>query len=109
MPYGYDKTRSERRCQTNRHYITDIVVQTTTGTSGAYAIQSGTGTNCATGTAALFPKSGTGDRFNAPIAAEGLDSISLVTPISPTAGHAICLIGTATNTIDVQISGFLAR
>jgi len=99
-------------CQTltagNRHYITDIVVQTTTGTTGTYAIQSGTGTNCATATTALFPSSGTGDRFNAPINTQATAVISLTTPIVPTVGHAICVIGVAVNTIDIQLSGFTA-
>ncbi len=37
------------------HYITDIVVGSSTTTAGTYAIQSGTGTNCGTATAAVFP------------------------------------------------------
>jgi len=90
----------------NRHYITDIVVQTTTGTTGTYSIQSGTGTNCATATAALFPASGTSDRFNAPINSQPTASVNLTTPIVPTVGHAICVIGVATNTIDIQLFGF---
>jgi len=90
----------------NRHYISDIVVQTTTATSGTYAVQSGTGTNCGTGTTALFPASGTGDRFNAPILSQAIASINLTTPIVPTVGHAICVIGVAVNTIDIQLFGF---
>jgi len=92
----------------NRHYITDIVVQTTTGITGTYAIQSGTGTNCGTGTTALFPVSGTGDRFNAPLNSQPTASINLTTPIVPIAGHAICAIGVAVNTIDIQLFGFTA-
>jgi hypothetical protein len=40
-------------------YITDISIQTTTVTSGTYAFQAGTGSNCGTGTAAIYPSSGT--------------------------------------------------
>ncbi len=93
----------------NRQYITDIVVQTTTATTGTYAIQSGTGTNCGTATTALFPSSGTGDRFNAPINTQPTATINLTTPIVPTSGHAICVIGVAVNTIDIQLFGFTAR
>ena len=92
----------------NRHYITDIFVQTTTATSGQYSIQFGTGTNCATGTTALFPVSGTSNRFNAPIAGS-VDIMHLVTPLVPDANTAICVIGTATNTISIQLHGFTAR
>jgi len=93
----------------NRHYITDIIVQTTTTTPGTYSIQTGTGTNCATGTAALFPSTGTSDRFDAPAIAQGLNSINFVTPLQPPAGAAICVIGEATDTTDIVIHGFLAR
>lgn len=90
-----------------RHYITDIVVQTTTATSGQFSVQSGTGTNCGTSTTAVFPSSGTANRFNAPINTD-LVVIDLDTPIAVTAGHAVCVIGTATNTISIQIVGFTA-
>ena len=92
----------------NRHYITDIIVQTTTGTTGTYAIQSGTGTNCGTATTALYPSSDAGDRFNAPINTQPTAVVSLTTPIVPTVGHAICVIGVAVNTIDIQLFGFTA-
>ena len=90
-----------------RYYITDVVVGTTTSTSGSYAIQSGTGTNCATGTTALFPVNSTSARFLAPVVANASAMIALTTPIQATAGHAICVIGTTTNTINIQISGFM--
>lgn len=89
-------------------YVTDIFVQTTTATSGTFSVQTGTGTNCATGPAALFPVSATGNRFNAPIAAEGVTHFPLGTPLSGPAAAAICVIGVATNTISVQLVGFTA-
>lgn len=94
---------------TDRYYITDIAVQTTTGTSGTFAIRSGTGTNCATGTAAVFPSTGTSDLFNAPINSQPIAHLHFITPLRPTAGHAICVIGTAVNTIDVELRGFKAK
>jgi len=92
-----------------RHYITDIIVGTTTTTPGTYSVQYGTGTNCATGTTALFPSTGTGDRFDAPAIAQGMNSFHFITPLQPAAGAAICVIGEATDTIDIVIHGFLAR
>jgi hypothetical protein len=89
-------------------YITDITVQTTTTTSGTYAIQTGTGSNCATGTAALFPVSGTANRWNAPITTQSASNFQFMTPLAAPAASAICLIGVATNTISVQINGYTA-
>ncbi len=91
-----------------RLYITDIKVQSTTTTTGTYAIQSGTGTNCATGTTALFPASGVNDRFSHPPTTTAMADIQFTTPIRPAAGHAICVIGVATNTTRIQLAGFTA-
>lgn len=89
-------------------YLTDITVQTTTTTSGTYALQTGTGSNCGTGTAALFPVSGTGNRFNAPITTQSASNFSFTTPLVAPANSAICLIGVATNTISIQLQGYTA-
>lgn len=89
-------------------YLTDIIVQTTTTTSGTYAIQTGTGSNCATGTAALFPVSATGNRFNAPITTSAAAHFKFETPLAAPAANAICLIGVATNTISAQMIGYIA-
>jgi hypothetical protein len=91
-----------------RYYITDIAFQSTTATAGTFSIQSGTGTNCAAATAAVWPVSATADRWSAPIAANPTGFVQLRTPIAVTAGHAICVIGHATNTLNIQISGYFA-
>jgi hypothetical protein len=89
------------------YHITDIVVQTTTTTAGTYAIRSGAGTNCADATAQVFPRSGTGaDRNTAPISSQPTAVISPTVQLEVTAGHAICVIGAATNTINITILGF---
>lgn len=88
-------------------YLTDIAVQTTTTTSGTYSLQTGTGANCGTGTAALFPVSGTANRFNAPITTSAMASIRFQTPLVAPANSAICLIGVATNTISIQLIGYV--
>ena len=90
------------------YYITDIVVGTTTGTSGTYAIQTGTDNNCGTGTAVVFPASPatTSSRFQAPIAANPVAVINFTTPIKlPAAGY-LCVIGVATNTININVHGY---
>lgn len=89
-------------------YITDIHIQTTTATSGTYAFQTGTGTNCGTGTAALFPSSGTGNRFNAPPNTAAMASLNFNTPLKLPAATALCVIGVATNTVSGQVSGYTA-
>lgn len=90
------------------YYITDIVVGTTTTTAGDYAIQSGTGTNCATGTTVVFPSApaDAAARYKAPISSGPIGVIALRQPIPVTAAHAICVIGTAINTINVNLSGY---
>lgn len=87
-----------------RYYITDIIVQTTTATSGTYNIQSGTGVNCATATTAVFPDANVANKWNAPVAGS-IDRIHLNTPIRVTRGHAICVLGVAANTINIYIRG----
>jgi hypothetical protein len=90
------------------YYITDIVVQTTTATSGDFAIQSGTGVNCATGTAVVWPPApGTlASRYKAPIAANPATIVNFTTPLKVTDDHAICVIGTAVNTINLTMTGY---
>lgn len=90
------------------YYITDIVVGTTTATSGTYGIQVGTGTNCGSNTATIFPAppATTASRYQAPIASNPVATISFTTPLVTPVGYAICVIGVATNTINIQVSGY---
>lgn len=91
-----------------RYYITDVAIQTTTTTSGTYAFQTGTGANCGTGTAALFPVSATGNRFNAVITSNGVSVMNFLTPLQTGANVQVCVIGVATNTVSGQVKGFIA-
>jgi hypothetical protein len=90
------------------YYITDVVAQSSTGTAGTFAIQSGTGTNCGTTTTAVFPAPPmtTSARFASPPNTSAPFVVAFTTPIKVTAGHAICAIGVGTNTLNLQISGF---
>lgn len=89
-----------------QYYITDMVVGTTTTTAGSWSVQSGTATNCASNTTAVFPVNSTSARFLAPISTAASLVITTTSPIPVTRAHAVCVIGTATNTINIQISGF---
>lgn len=91
-----------------KYYITDVALQTTTATSGTYALQTGTGANCGTGTAAIFPVSGTANRFNAVITSNGMNVMNFTTPLQTAANVQICVIGVATNTVSGQLKGFIA-
>lgn len=93
-----------------RAYITDITVDTTTGTAGTYAVEYGTGSNCGTGTNQLFPvapTSGTLTAWTAPVLGAP-EKFTFTQPLVPAAANAICVIGTATNTINIQLGGFVA-
>lgn len=93
-----------------RDYITDIVIASTTTTAGQFLIRTGTGTNCATGTASLFPSSATVVRFPYPgnTSTIGSTTIHLLTPLQPPAAAAICIICVVTQTCTVQMQGFEA-
>lgn len=88
-----------------RLYITDITVDTTTATAGTYQLETGTGTNCATGTATLYPSFA--GAWTAPVLGAP-QKINFQTPLQPPTLAAVCVIGTATNTINVQLQGFIA-
>ena len=89
-------------------YMTGLYVQTTTTTSGTYNLETGTGSNCGTATAAFFPSSGVGNKFNAPITTSAMAAIQFPVPLKVPANSALCLLGVATNTISAQIVGFTA-
>jgi len=89
-----------------RMYVTDIVATSTTGTAGLFLIEYGTGTNCATGTIALFPSKATVVRvpYQANTAAPTVIAFrqALQVPVK----QALCVLGTGTNTVTIQINGF---
>jgi hypothetical protein len=94
-----------------RLYITDIVAVSTTTTSGLFTLRFGTGTNCGTGTGNLFFASASATLPNAPNNATGGPGATIMnftTPIAVTANNAVCVLGVATNTTNIQISGYTA-
>jgi hypothetical protein len=94
----------------NQYYnISQIVVQSTTGTINSYSIQSGTGANCGTATTAVFPKSATTDKWNGAISTAAPIVINFPTPIHVTRGHAICVLGIATQLTRIEMIGFTSN
>lgn len=91
-----------------RYVITDIVAGSSTATAGTFAVQSGTGTNCATGTATVFPPPPmtTAARYVTPATSAVPLMFAPTVPLQVTSGHAICVIGVATNTANVVVSGW---
>lgn len=93
-------------------YITSVIAISTTGTASNIALRAGTGSNCGTGTVGVFPQPGgsspsrvlttpinTAAPFNFTFPGSGLKL---------PAANALCVIGVATNTLDVAISGYIA-
>ena len=88
-------------------YITDILTQSTTTTSGLWTLRYGTGANCGTGTGNIFANVATASLANA---ANTLVAPvrSFLTPIKIPANNALCALGVATNTTNITIMGFTA-
>lgn len=91
-------------------YVTDITVQSTTATAGtAWALRSGTGTDCATGTTAVYPVSSTSESWGFyPGNTAAQMTIRLLTPLKLADGHALCAIGVGTNLLRIQATGYVA-
>lgn len=93
-----------------RLYVTDITIGSTTATAGQFILRQGTGTNCGTGTASLFPAAATVARFAYPAntSASGSAKYSFATPLQLTTSNALCILCVATNTCTVSIQGYTA-
>lgn len=89
-------------------YIQTVVAQSTTATGGQFLLRQGTGTNCGTGTASVFPSSATAARWSAPANTGSPFAVTLVPPIKLTALNALCVLGVATNTTTITATGFIA-
>lgn len=90
-----------------RYYLTDVVAQSTTTTGGLFLLRTGTGANCGTGTASFLPAAATVIRFAQPANTAPPLVIGLRTPLPAPLGAAICVLGVATNTVTITLSGFL--
>lgn len=90
-----------------RLYITDVITQSNTSTAGLFTLRFGTGTNCATGTGNLFFGSASA-LMASPANTVAVNHFHLTTPIAVTAANAVCVLGVATNTTNIQINGYTA-
>jgi hypothetical protein len=89
-------------------YVTSVIARTTTGTAGTFAIRAGTGSNCATGPTGVWPdpgKASPASVVTAPISTVAPFVWNFPDGLKLTAANALCVIGVATNTIDISISG----
>jgi len=91
-----------------RRYITDVVAQSTTTTAGQWILRYGTGTNCGTGTTSLLPSAATVVRLAAPANTAAPTIIPLRTPVIVPSGQDLCVLGVATNTVTIQVNGYVA-
>lgn len=89
-------------------YVVTYMAGSTTGTAGQHLLRHGTGTACGTGTTTLFPGTGTTARVPSPANTVAPTVVQFVPPIKVPANNALCLIGVATNTTWLVMSGFTA-
>ncbi len=100
------------KCQTadvggKRLYITDIIAQSTTATGGQFILRTGTGTDCGTGTASLLPSGATAARLGYAGNASSPTHLRFGTPVVTASAKDLCVLAVATNTISIQITGYL--
>ena len=88
-------------------YVTDIIAQSTTTTSGQFILRYGTGTNCGTGTTSLFPSAATAARIASPANTAAPTVIPFRTPLRVPDGKDVCVLGVATNTTTIQLVGYV--
>lgn len=88
------------------YYITSVIAVSTTSTAGTFAIRSGTGSNCGTSTTGVMPGASTSRTYVLPANTAAPFNQSSVAGVQVTAGHAVCVIGAATNTTNIVISGY---
>jgi hypothetical protein len=89
-------------------YITGIVAQSTTSTAGQFGLRRGTGTNCGTGTGNVLSSATATARWTVPANTIAPTVIPFPTPIALPAAEALCVLGVATNTTTIQITGYTA-
>ena len=90
-------------------YITQVITQSNTTTAGLFTLVSGTGAgnNCTTGQAAIFNNS-TAALYASPANTAPPNIIPLWTGIKLPANTDLCVLGVATNTTNITVTGFTA-
>lgn len=90
-----------------RYYITSLVAQSTTATGGQFLVETGTGSNCGTGTAALLPAAAGVARLAAPGNTVAPLVILFASPLQAPLDSAVCVLGVGTNTTTITLTGFV--
>lgn len=88
-------------------YVTTVVAQSTTSTAGTFLLETGTGTNCGTGTTSFFPSAASVARIGSAANTAAPTVIALTTPLRVPPGKDLCLLGVATNTTTAVIAGYV--
>lgn len=90
-------------------YISDVITQSNTATAGLFTLVSGTGAgnNCTTGQAAIFNNS-TAALYASPANTSPVNHFHLSIPIKLPANVDLCVLGVATNTTNITVTGFTA-
>ena len=89
-------------------YLTGYMAGSTTSTAGLHLLRRGTGTNCATGPTTLFPGTGGTARVPSPANTAAPTVVQFDPPLRVEGNEAVCLLGVATNTTWMVLSGFTA-
>lgn len=89
-------------------YISDVLAGSTTTTAGQHLLRYGTGTNCGTGTTTLFPGTTATPRVSSPPTTAANNAYSFRNALKVPANNALCVLGVATNTTWIVITGFIA-
>jgi hypothetical protein len=89
-------------------YISGVVAQSTTATAGQFALRRGTGTNCGTGTGNVLSSATATARYVSPANTIAPTFITFPNPIALPANEALCVLGVATNTTTIQVTGYTA-
>ena len=97
-----------------RRYITSVVAQSTTTTSGQFilrygnAVNVGGTANCGTGTPSLLPSAATAARIASPANTAAPTVLLFSTPIILPPDKDLCVLGVGTNTTTIQVTGYVA-
>lgn len=91
-----------------RLYVTGLVAQSTTSTGGAFTVNYGTGSNCATGNTGLLNPGQTTVGFTMAPTSASPTVMTFNPPLAPAQATAVCVLGVVTNTLNITLYGYTA-
>lgn len=103
---GTSLTECQALTTGKRISVQQIIVNSTTTTGAGFSLQYGTGTNCGSGTGALFPSTNTIHRFSYSPSTSGPTIINFLIPLMVPVSNALCVVtSSVTNTAQIYIAG----